>query len=75
MKQTVKYIVTYTYNAGLLGADKRFDTEEEARAFAENYKNEFEDCDKFYAIDKFTTTKRFLKKEELVVERIATWLE
>ena len=74
MKQTVKYIVTYTYNSGLLGADKRFDTEEEARVFAENYKNEFEDCDKFYTIDKFTCTKRFLK-EEVAVERIATWFE
>lgn len=75
MKQTVKYIVTYTYNAGLLGADKSFDTEEEARAFAETYKNEFENCDKCYTINKCISTKRFLKKEELVIEKIATWFE
>ena len=75
MKQTIKYIVTYSYNAGLLGIDKSFKTEMEARALAEKYKNEFEDCEKCYAIDKITYTKRFLRKEKIVAERIADWLE
>lgn len=75
MKTTVDYNVTISYNAGLLATDQWFATEEEARAFAEDYKANFPDCDKYYTITKYTTVKRFLKKEELTVERIESWFE
>ena len=75
MRQKVKYIATYSYNAGLLGTDKSFDTEAEARTFTEKYKNEFKDCNKFYTINKITYTKRFLRKEKIEVEKITNWLE
>ncbi len=75
MTQRTTYIVSFTYNAGLLGTEKGFATEEEAREFANKYKNEFEDCGKFYTIEKYTRTKRMFKKAELTVSTIETWFE
>lgn len=57
--KTITYIVSYSYNAGLLGVDKAFKTYEEAKAFATNYMENFEDCNKFYSITRHEVRKVF----------------
>lgn len=70
MKTT--YIATYTYNAGLLGASKYFETEIEARQFEQEYKN-MKDCDKYFKLEK-VTVKGFLKKKTYT-ETLTEWEE
>ena len=73
------YITTFSYNAGLLGADHRSNTLEEARAFEEDYKNNFEDCDKYFRTLKVTrtTTKKLFRKllVESTCEEVNSWCE
>ena len=71
MKTT--YIVTITYNAGLLGCTITFDTEAEAMDYAKNYAKDFCDCNKYVTVDKYTK-KGFFKKT-CEVERIYEWEE
>ena len=48
----VRYELTLSYNCGMLTASKFYDTLEEARANAKDYKDNFEDLDKYYSITK-----------------------
>ena len=66
------YIVTYSYNAGLLGASKYFETETEARQFEQEYKN-MKDCDKYFKLVK-VTVEGFLKKKTYT-ETLTEWDE
>ena len=73
------YITTFSYNAGLLGANHRSNTLEEARAFEEDYKNNFEDCDKHFRTMKVTRTtiKKLFRKSlvESTCEEVNSWCE
>lgn len=57
--KNITYIVSYTYNAGLLGADKAFNTYEDAKAFATNYMKNAQDDNKFYKITRHEVRKVF----------------
>ena len=74
MKTNTYYIITFSYNAGLLGSAERFDTLEDARAFIAEYKK-MADCDKNYRLNEVITTKRMFRKEESVINTIETWCE
>ena len=80
MKTTTRerYNVTISYCAGMLATDACFDTLEEARAMAEDYKNNFEDINKYYCIDRliYTTTKSFFKTTTTSrTEEVEHWFE
>jgi hypothetical protein len=81
MKKTTtreRYNVSFSYCAGMLGSDRCFDTLEEARDFAEDYKNNFDDVDKFYSIDRlvYTTTKKLFKTTTTSrTEEVEHWFE
>lgn len=73
-----EYLVTITYCAGMLGTDACFPTLEEAKASAEDYKNNFEDIEKYYKIDKliYTTTKTLFKTTTTCTrEQVEEWSE
>ena len=70
MKTT--YIATYSYNAGLLGASKSFETEAEARQFEQGYKNMC-DCEKYFKLEK-VTVEGFLRKKTYT-ETLTEWEE
>lgn len=53
------YTVSYSYNAGLLGACQSFKTYEDAKAFAVDYMANFKDCCKSYAINRHEMRKLF----------------
>ena len=75
---TEKYLVTITYCAGMLGTDQCFPTLEEAKASAEDYKNNFEDINKYYSIDKliYTTTRKWFKTTTTCTrEHVESWNE
>lgn len=75
---TERYNVTISYCAGMLCTDKCFDTEEEARAFAEDYKNNFDDVDKYYSIDRliYTTERKLFKTiTTSKTEHVESWFE
>lgn len=74
MKTKTYYMITFSYNAGLLGNAAMFDTLEEARAFIAEYKK-MDDCDKNYRLSEVITTKRMFRKEESTINTIETWSE
>lgn len=57
--KNITYVVSYTYNAGLLGTHKNFKTYDDAKAFATNYMENFKDCNKFYMISRLEVRKVF----------------
>lgn len=61
----VRYELTLGYNCGMLATSKFYDTVEEAREVAEDYKNNFEDLDKYYIITKVGNG----------VEKVESWFE
>ena len=69
-----KYLVAYTYNAGLLGADRIYNTLEEVKEFENWYVNHFNDCDKYYIVMEITTVKKFLRTTT-TTQVIKTWAE
>ena len=74
MKTKTYYMITFSYNAGLLGNATMVDTLEEARAFIEEYKK-MDDCDTNYRLSAVIITKRMLRKEESTINTIETWSE
>ena len=81
MKKTTtreRYNVTIGYCAGMLATDHCFDTLEEARASAEDYRNNFEDINKYYCIDRlvYTTTRTLFKTTTTSrTEHVESWFE
>lgn len=71
------YRTSYSYNAGLLGADHFEDTLEGAQAFEENYKKHFADCEKNFTTYKITkrTALFGLVSKVVSVEKINDWCE
>lgn len=74
MKKTF-FRVKHSYNAGLLGTHKDYDSLAEARAFAENYKINFDDCEKWYNIIKITHIVLFGIVIKATAEIIEDWSE
>ena len=74
MKTKTYYMITFSYNAGLLGNATMVNTLEEARAFIEEYKK-MDDCDKNYRLSEVIITKRMFRKEESTINTIETWSE
>lgn len=69
-----KYLVTYSYNAGLLGTDKIFNSIEEVKQFEEWYINQFNDSNKYYEVVEITITKKFFRT--ITSDRVVkTWSE
>ena len=58
MKTTIiKYVVEHSYNAGLLSASRKCNSLLKTKTFVEDYKNNFNDCEKWYRIYKITLIK------------------
>ncbi len=53
----IKYVVEHSYNAGLLSTDYKCNSFLKAKIFVEDYKNNFNDCEKSYRIYKITSIK------------------
>lgn len=75
MKTKTTYKIVYSYNAGLLGTDIYFKTDDEARQFEEYYKTEFKDCNKGFITYRITENKFLGISVGRGVEEVRSWWE
>ena len=68
------FTVKFTYNCGLLGTEKRFDTYTDAVEFFNDYVENFPDSRKSAVMEKVEVSKRFFRTEYKTTT-IMTWDE
>ncbi len=62
----VEYLVSFTYNNGMLGSEVWFGSRQEAEAFVNAYKYEFEDANKMYYVRKIVSIEGNIILDEII---------